>query len=196
LAFEKFAASHGVSIKHYHADNGRFKDNLFMNGIEEKGQTISFSGVGAHHQNGIAEKRIGDLQRRATTILLHAQRRWPIAINTHLWTYAIRAANDSRNYSPTNEHDICPMSRFCSSSSVPTIQNQHHFGCPAYVLKEELQDHKKIRKWTDRTRVGINLGYSSRHALNMSLILNLQTGLVSPQYHCQYDDLFETTTGT
>jgi transposase InsO family protein len=196
LAFEKFAASHGVSIKHYHADNGRFKDNLFMNSIEEKGQTISFSGVGAHHQNGIAEKRIGDLQRRATTILLHAQRRWPDTINTHLWTYAIRAANDSRNYSPTNEHDICPMSRFCSSSSVPTIQNQHHFGCPTYVLKKELQDHKKIRKWTDRTRVGINLGYSSRHALNVSLILNLQTGLVSPQYHCQYDDLFETTTGT
>jgi hypothetical protein len=24
LAFEKFAASHGVNIKHYHADNGRF----------------------------------------------------------------------------------------------------------------------------------------------------------------------------
>jgi hypothetical protein len=40
------------------------------------------------------------------------------------------------------------------------------------------------------------LGYSSKHALNVSLILNLQTGLVSPQYHCQYDDLFETTTGT
>jgi hypothetical protein len=63
-------------------------------------------------------------------------------------------------------------------------------------LKKELQDHKKIRKWSDRTRVGINLGYSSRHSLNVSLILNLQTGLVSPQYHCQYDDLFETTTGT
>jgi hypothetical protein len=63
-------------------------------------------------------------------------------------------------------------------------------------LKKELQDHKKIRKWSERTRVGINLGYSSRHALNVSLILNLQTGLVSPQYHCQYDDLFETTTGT
>jgi hypothetical protein len=37
--------------------------------------------------------------------------------------------------------------------------------------------------------------YSSRHALNVSLILNLQTGLVSPQYYCSYDDLFETTTG-
>jgi len=63
-------------------------------------------------------------------------------------------------------------------------------------LKKEPKDDKKIRKWSDRTRVGINLGYSSRHALNVSLILNLQTGLVSPQYHCQYDDLFKTTTGT
>jgi hypothetical protein len=84
----------------------------------------------------------------------------------------------------------------CQDFVQPTIQNQHHFGCPTYVLKKELQDHKKIRKWSDRTRVGINLGYSSRHALNVSFILNLQTGLVSPQYHCQYDDLFETTTGT
>jgi transposase InsO family protein len=76
-----------VNIKHYHADNGRFKDKLFSKSIEEKGQTISFCGAGAHHQNGIAEKRIGDLQRRATTLLLHAQRRWPDAINSHLWTY-------------------------------------------------------------------------------------------------------------
>jgi transposase InsO family protein len=75
LAFEKFAASHGVSIKHYHADHGRFKDKLFSKSIEDKGQTISFCGVGTHHQNGIAEKRIGDLKRRATTLLLHAQRR-------------------------------------------------------------------------------------------------------------------------
>jgi hypothetical protein len=167
-----------------------------MKDIESKGQTISFCGVGAHHQNGIAEKRIGDLQRRATIMLLHAQRRWSDAINTHLWTYAVRAANDSRNYTPTNEHDTCPMSRFSNTSSLPSIHNQHHFGCPTYVLQKELQDGKKIGKWTDRTRVGINLGYSSKHALNVSLILNLQTGLVSPQYHCIYDDLFETTTGT
>jgi hypothetical protein len=97
LAFEKCAASHGINIKHYQADNGRFKDKLFSKSIEEKGQTISFCGVGAHHQNGIAEKRIGDLKGRATTLLLHAQRRWPDAINTHLWTYDIRAANDSKN---------------------------------------------------------------------------------------------------
>jgi hypothetical protein len=33
MAFEKFAMSHGVHIKHYHADNGRFKDTLFTKSI-------------------------------------------------------------------------------------------------------------------------------------------------------------------
>jgi transposase InsO family protein len=74
-SFEKFARTHGVSIKHYHADNGRFKDKAFMKEIEDQRQSISFIEVGAHHQNGIAEKRIGALKRRATTLLLHAQRR-------------------------------------------------------------------------------------------------------------------------
>jgi hypothetical protein len=48
-SFEKFAKSHGVYIKHYHADNGRFKDKAFMKEIEEQGQSISFVGGGAHH---------------------------------------------------------------------------------------------------------------------------------------------------
>ncbi len=71
--------------------------------------------------------------------------------------------------------------------------NKIHPQCQDSVQQ---QDKKKAGKWSDRTRVGINLGYSSKHALNVSLILNLQAGLVSPQYHCIYDDLFETTTGT
>jgi hypothetical protein len=131
LAFEKFAASHGVNIKHYHAGNERFKDKLFSKSIEEKGQTISFCGVGAHHQNGIAEKRIGDLQGRATTLLLHAQRRWPDAINTHLWTYAIRAANDSRNYAPKMlmTHVQCQNSvtqQVCQKSNINIILDVLH----------------------------------------------------------------------
>jgi transposase InsO family protein len=84
LAFEAEAKRHGVTIKHYHADNGLFRSKNFKAALEKAGQTISYAGVGAHHQNGIAEKRIGDLQHRATTLLLHAQRRWPDAINIHL----------------------------------------------------------------------------------------------------------------
>jgi len=36
LAFEKFALSHGVHIKHYHVDNGRFKDNVFLKVLKTK----------------------------------------------------------------------------------------------------------------------------------------------------------------
>jgi hypothetical protein len=75
-AFDAEAKKHGVTIKHYHAVNGIFRTKSFKQNIEKKGQTLTFAGgVGAHHQNGIAEKRIGDLQRKATTLLLHAQRR-------------------------------------------------------------------------------------------------------------------------
>ena len=31
------------------------------------------------------------------------------------------------------------------------------------------------------------------HARNVYLVLNLSTGCVSPQYHCCFDDFFETT---
>ncbi len=43
LAFERYALSHGVHIKHYHADNGRFKDTLFTSNIEEKGFSFLIS---------------------------------------------------------------------------------------------------------------------------------------------------------
>jgi hypothetical protein len=194
-AFEQYAESHGVTIKHYHADNGRFEDKVFMTSIEKSKQSISFSGVGAHHQNGVAEKRIGDLQRKATALLLHAQRRWPDAISIYLWPYALRAANDSRNSLPNKASLECPISRFSKTDKVPKIRNQHHFGCPVYVLKKELQYGKKAKKWTDRTRIGVHLGNSPRHAQSVSLVLSLETGLVSPQFHCHHDDLFETTTG-
>jgi hypothetical protein len=31
------------------------------------------------------------------------------------------------------------------------------------------------------------------HARNVYLVLNLSTELVSPQYHCRFDNFFETT---
>ncbi len=54
---EAEAKRHGVTIKHYHADNGLFRTKPFEQDIEKKGQTLTFAGVGAHHQNGIAGGR-------------------------------------------------------------------------------------------------------------------------------------------
>ena len=51
-AFEEFSKQRGVTIKHYHADNGIFASNGFREEVRWCGQTISFCGVNAHHQNG------------------------------------------------------------------------------------------------------------------------------------------------
>ncbi len=56
--FEQFAKQHGMSILHYHANNGRFADNMFMAACEQQRQQLTFCGVNAHFQNGIAERDI------------------------------------------------------------------------------------------------------------------------------------------
>ena len=48
-------------------------------------------------------------------------------------------------------------------------------------------------KWEERSRVGVYLGHSSQHAQNVSLVLNPKTGFISPQFHCVFDDLFDTS---
>ena len=61
------------------------------------------------------------------------------------------------------------------------------------VLEAALQTAGATQpRWNPRCRVGIYLGSSPHHASSVGLILNQQTGCVSPQYHCVYDDLFET----
>lgn len=51
-----------ASIKLLHADNGRFKSKAFLMNIKENKKTIGLSGVGAYHQDDVAEKGIGDHQ--------------------------------------------------------------------------------------------------------------------------------------
>ncbi|KAL7461329.1 hypothetical protein ACHAXS_003146 [Conticribra weissflogii] len=84
LVFEKIAARSGHSICCYHADNGRYADNGFLASINSNDQTITFCGVGAHHQNGVIERRIWVLTETARTLLLHAQRHWPECVDTML----------------------------------------------------------------------------------------------------------------
>jgi hypothetical protein len=191
-AFERYSRQHGVRIQHYHADNGRFADNMFRNDVTEKGQTISYCGVNAHWQNGIAEKKIRDLTDQARTILLFSQNRWPGAITTHLWPYALRAANDSLNNSPRLSDKVIPIEAFTRQKTTMKIRQQHTFGCPVYPLNNKLQGGKYLSRWSSRSRIGIYLGMSPQHARSVALVLNVKTGLVSPQFHVEFDDLFET----
>ena len=92
-AFEQFAKDHSVRVEHYHADNGRFAETVWLADVAPQQQSITYCGVNAHWQNGVAEKRIRDLVDSARTILLDAKAKWPRAIHRALWPYALRYAN-------------------------------------------------------------------------------------------------------
>ena len=52
-AYERCLRTFGYGVKSYHADNGRFMKTTFQMAVADADQTISFCGVGSHHQNGI-----------------------------------------------------------------------------------------------------------------------------------------------
>jgi hypothetical protein len=167
-----------------------------MAAVAAQGQTISFCWVNAHFQNGKAERRIRTLQDLGRTQLLHAMARWPVALGTQLWPYAItNVANCQNDLRQTGQRET-RMERFSGSRIAPNLKNHHHVGIPAYVLDNQLQSRHKISKWLPRARVGIYLGKLPRHARNIALVLNPRSGLVSAQFHVKFDDTFQTLRGT
>ena len=196
-AFEKYAANKGVEIKAYHADNGIFRANKWVAACEEKKQDLTFAAVNAHHQNGMAEKRIRDLQDLARTMLIHANKRWPNAITANLWPYALRMANANLNATPNfqNKDSISPDQAFSMTNVSINPKHYKPFGCPVYVLDKSLQSNSPFHKWKQRSRVGIYIGPSPQHARNVALVLDRATGLVSPQFHVKFDPSFQSVKG-
>jgi hypothetical protein len=108
-----------------------------------------------------------------------------------LWPYALCFANDVRNNTP-GQGNITNFMRFTGATELPNFNDYHAFGCPVYALDSTLASGKSLPHWNHRARLGINLGFSPRHARTVSLILNTQTGTVSPQFHIKHDDFFDT----
>ena len=61
-AFEQYAENRGVRVQAYHADNSIFKAKKCVEECRKRKKDLTFAGVDAHHQNGIAERRICELQ--------------------------------------------------------------------------------------------------------------------------------------
>jgi hypothetical protein len=144
--------------------------------VASKGQTITFCGVNAHFQNGKAERTICTLHDLSQTQLLHTMAKWPNAITTHLWPYAITNVTNILNDTLNKNKERTRIELFANNTVQPNIRHHHHIGIPVYVLNDELQ----------------YLGKSPRHARNVSLVLNPCTGMTSAQYHVKFDDAFET----
>ena len=156
--------------------------------------------MGTHHQNGVAERYIRTFVERARNVLLNAHARWPDTIDMEVWTFALRHVVTQWNNPPRAELQwLTPDEKFNNFTRKTKSVKQHFkhfhpFGCPAYVLDDNLQDGKSHPKWKPRTKVGVYLGRSKHHASNVSLILNPKTDHISAQYHVIFDDDFHTVT--
>jgi hypothetical protein len=191
--FEQLAHSHGISVKAYRADNGIMACQEYVQYAAIHQQTITYCGINQHEQNGIAERAIRTLCDRARTMLLHAMEKSPDAITLDLWPFALRVAADIHNATP-GPSGLSPEEIFSQQKSRPDrLLDFHTFGCPVFVLHPSSQEGKKIPKWQPRARQAVYLGHSPRHAQTVPIVLNLNTGMCSPQYHVVFDDYFTTT---
>ena len=192
IAFEQHALQHGVKPMSYHADNGVFRANKWAQDCIHKRQTLTFAGVNAHHQNGRAERRIGLLQELTRTQLIHLTHQWRQIDAIHLWPYAMRLANLNLNNTPNLQHqsNLTALQLLTNTTVNDNPNHQYPFGTPVYVLKQELQQQQPFHKWKNRAKLGLYLGPSPNHARNISLVLDLHTGLVSPQFHVAHDPTF------
>jgi hypothetical protein len=81
LWLEEIALDKGFKIKRYHSNNGIFASAEFKQHCALQHQNYSFSGVGAKHQNGIAECNIKTVAQWAQGNILH--------LSTHLHIFDI-----------------------------------------------------------------------------------------------------------
>lgn len=193
--FEAFCGQHDVTIRHYHADNGRFTDTAFREDLRIHSQSLSLCAVGHHAQNGIVEKKIGLLTETARTMLLHAERFWPEAISSILWPFALKLAAHIHNHCHVSNTGVSPVALFTSTPTAyeSSLDIFHTFGSPCYVLDSRLQSGLGgVPKWEPRSSLRIYVGLSPLHSTNVAMVLNPYTGLVSPQYHVVFDDHFQT----
>jgi len=119
-------------------------------------------------------------------MLIHAHHRWPQAVTHHHWPYALRMANSARNSVAREFDQPYPLELFNCVKIQNNVNHFHTFGCPVFAHEP------KTSKWEERARMGQYLGTSPNHAKSAALVLSLQTGLVSPQFHVSFDKHFQT----
>ena len=96
------ALSYGIRILGYFGDNAIFTATGFRTDILAKQLDINYSGTGAHHQNGIAERAIQTVTYLARSMLIHMCLHWPDqSTEIDLWPFAFTYASWQWNQVPS-----------------------------------------------------------------------------------------------
>ncbi|KAL7477338.1 LOW QUALITY PROTEIN: hypothetical protein ACHAW6_003145 [Cyclotella cf. meneghiniana] len=89
LLFEHEAADVNVKVQAYHSD---MACSTLLKFVTTAKFLLSFSGVGTHHQNSIAEHAIRRVTSMACASMLHAALHWPHQKFITLWPFAMTYA--------------------------------------------------------------------------------------------------------
>ena len=126
----------------------------FEQEIKKENQGIAFSGVGAQHQNGVAERAIRTVIERARTSLIHTAIRNPDNIDATLWPFALNHACNVWNEVP-KVNTFYPSQILSSSFSREPLQliiSLRVWGCPVYILDYRVTNNKKLPKWEPKAQ--------------------------------------------
>jgi hypothetical protein len=201
IAFETMCSGHGVIIQEYLSDNGTaFRNKDFEAHLQQFRQTIRHAGVGAHHSNGIAERAISTVMSISRAMLHHSAIHWPDIANVELWSLAVLHAVYVLNRVPREDSGLSPLELFTRATSARSkLFDLHVWGAPAYVLDDTLADGKKLPRWKPRGGRHLYVGsgaIGNAHSHSIPLILSLDTGKITHQYHVVFDDWFSTVNTT
>ena len=121
-------------IKGYHTDNAIFNSSDFMEELLNNQQKISFSGAGASHKNGAAERAIKTVITLERNVLMHAALRCPEDIlSTNIWPMEIDFAVWVYNRIPDIQYGLSAIEIWSRSRFEPvseTLSNFHVWGFP------------------------------------------------------------------
>ena len=83
------------------------------------------------------------------------------------------------------------MEKFAGTTTYITLKSNHTSRCPVYVLDGRFQGNiYGIPMGEPLSRAGIFLGHSPFHAVPVALVINQETGNISPKFHVAFDDKF------
>ena len=92
-----------------------------------------------------------------------------------------------------DDDGVNPMEKFSGTTTDMYLKNRHTWGCPVYVLDAIFKGNiSGLPKWEPHSHAGIYLGHSPFHAVSVALVLNPETGHVSPQFNVVFYDEFST----
>jgi hypothetical protein len=175
------------------ATTGYFVLKHFRDELQKHGKSIAFSGVGAQHQKGIAERNICTVTKMARAMVQHAHMHWPEQFSHDLWPFALDYASWIHNRKPQRDSGIAPIELFSGvKGAFSQLLCTCVWGSPGFILDPKIQEGKKIPKWQPRAREAQFMRFSLEHLSTVGLFRNVRTQSVTPPFHAVFDELFTT----